>query len=400
MSPRASTPSTRRTSPRAATSRPTSRRAAADRRRAPRHHRRPRPAHPAPEPPQGLRRPAPQGQGERRGRHPRRRSAHREARASRGLSPVACLPLPASSWSRGPRPTGKTAAALALARARRRARRRRLGAGLPPPRHRLGQTTPEELGGIAHHALDLVDLDAHYDASRYLLDADAALREVTARGRAPIVVGGTGLYLRALVYGLAPDIPSDSELRARLNERAASSPAELARMHRELAAFDPEYAAGIAPSDPIRVVRATEVFTLTGVPFSEHHRRHRAMPPRYRARFVALDAPRDELRARIAARAVEMLRRGWIDEVRGLLRDGYAHDLKPLRAVGYAQVVAHLRGELPEAALGEAVTTATAQFAKRQRTWFRGERDVLWTDATSLCAPESVSSLRRFLEEE
>lgn len=297
--------------------------------------------------------------------------------------------------------TGKTAAALSLARA---LGGELIGADSVQVYRRLdlgsAKPTPAELNGVPHHVLDLVDLDAHYDASRYLVDADAALRDVTSRGRAPIVVGGTGLYLRALIYGLAPDIPSDAALRARLNERAASSPAELARMHRELSEFDPTYAASIAPSDPIRVVRATEVFTLTGVAFSEHHRRHRAMPPRYDARFFALDAPRDELRARIAARAREMLRQGWIDEVRGLLRDGYAHDLKPLRAVGYAQVVAHLRGELPASALAEAITTATAQFAKRQRTWFRGERDVLWTDAPTLCAPASLRSLRSFLSEE
>lgn len=297
--------------------------------------------------------------------------------------------------------TGKTAAALTLARslggeligADSVQVYRRLDVGSAKPR-------AEELQGISHHLLDLVDPDDHYDASRYLLDADRAIREVRSRGRVPIVVGGTGLYLRALVFGLAPDIPSDPSLRQRLNERAARSPESLAEMHAELARIDPEYAASIARTDPIRVVRATEVHALTGITYSAHHRMHREMPPRYDARFFALDAPREALRARIAKRTRAMLDAGWIDEVSSILADGYAHDLKPLRAVGYAQVVAHLRGELPREALQTAVDTATSQFAKRQRTWFRGERGVTWTTAESLCDADSIASIRDFVERE
>jgi tRNA dimethylallyltransferase len=293
--------------------------------------------------------------------------------------------------------TGKTAAALSLARA--------LGGELVGAdsvqvyrRLDIGSAKPraEELQGVAHHLLDLVDLDAHYDASRYVADADAAIRDVRARGRVPIVVGGTGLYLRALVYGLAPDIPSDAALRATLNARAAEGGAALRAMHAELAAVDPAYAASIAPTDPIRVVRALEVYALTGVAYSEHHRRHQAMPPRYDARFYALEVPRETLRARIAARAAEMLGGGWVEEVRGILADGFDPGLKPLRAVGYAQVVEHARGALTADALLPAVITATAQFAKRQRTWFRGERAVQWTAAEALTHPATVDELRRF----
>lgn len=293
--------------------------------------------------------------------------------------------------------TGKTAAALALARALDGELvgadsvqvYRRLDIGSAKPR-------PEELQGIAHHLLDLVDLDAHYDASRYVADADAAIADVRSRGRVPIVVGGTGLYLRALVYGLAPDIPSDPSLRAALNAMAAEGPEALRRMHTELTQVDPTYAAGIAPSDPIRVVRALEVYALTGVAYSEHHRRHQAMPPRYDARFYALDVDRTVLRGRIAARADAMLRGGWVEEVRGILRDGYDPSLKPLRAVGYAQVVEHVRGGSTLTELRAEVVTATAQFAKRQRTWFRGERAVVWTTAEALTAADAVGELRDF----
>ena len=297
--------------------------------------------------------------------------------------------------------TGKTAAALALARA---LDGELVGADSVQVYRRLdiGSAKPhaQELQGVAHHLLDLVDLDAHYDASRYVADADAAIAAILARGRVPIVVGGTGLYLRALVYGLAPDIPSDGPLRASLNARAAGGGDALRGMHAELAAVDPTYAASIAPTDPIRVVRALEVYALTGVAYSEHHRRHQALPPRYDARFYALDVDREVLRARIAARAAEMLRRGWVEEVRAILGDGVDPSLKPLRAVGYAQVVEHLAGALPAAGLLPAVVTATAQFAKRQRTWFRGERAVSWTTPEALTAAALVDELRVFLRGE
>ncbi len=118
-------------------------------------------------------------------------------------------------------------------------------------------------------------------------------------------------------------------------------------MYAELAAVDPEYAAKIHPTDPIRIVRALEVFALSGEPLSEHHRRHAAEPVRYDARFVALEVARPALALRINARAKAMLAEGWVEEVRAILADGYAWDLKPLRSVGYAEVVDHVRGELP-----------------------------------------------------
>lgn len=297
--------------------------------------------------------------------------------------------------------SGKTAAALALARA---LDGELVGADSVQVYRRLdigsAKPTPEELGDVAHHLLDVVDLDQHYDASRYLLDADPVIAAVRARGRIPIVVGGTGLYLRALVYGLAPDIPSDPALRASLNARAAGGASELLAMHAELSAVDPAYAASITRSDPIRIVRALEVFALTGVPYSEHHRRHQAMPPRYDARFFALESDRDALRARIAARTDAMLARGWVEEVRAILDAGYAPTLKPLRAVGYAEVVSHLEGALPAARLRDAIVTATAQFAKRQRTWFRGERGVTWIRPEALSQPDTLDALRKFLGEE
>ena len=250
----------------------------------------------------------------------------------------------------------------------------------------IGSAKPaaEELCGVPHHLVDVADLDEAYDAGRYVTDADHAIEAIRARGRIPIVAGGTGLYLRALVRGLADGIPSDPTIRARLNAEAARGPAELASMHRALAERDPVYAAKIHPSDPIRIVRALEVLEVSGEPISAHHARHAAQPDRYHTLFVALEADRTLIRERIATRTRRMFADGWVDEVRSILADGFAPSLKPLRSVGYAQVIEHVQRGTPTDEALEAVRSATVAFAKRQRTWFRGERNVTWV------APEDL----------
>jgi len=241
--------------------------------------------------------------------------------------------------------------------------------------------TATELRGIRHHLLDVVDIGEPFDAARYVALADEAIVSIGARGRVPIVVGGAGLYVRALVYGLADDLASDAAIRARLNARASESEDSLRAMHREVQTIDREYAARIEPTDPIRIVRALEVYEATGVALSAHHARHRAQPPRYDATIVALNVERATLRARIAERTDAMLAKGWVNEVRDLLARGVAADAKPLRSVGYAQVVDHVLGTLAYDAMRERIVIETAAFAKRQRTWFRGERNVQWIDA-------------------
>lgn len=263
---------------------------------------------------------------------------------------------------------------------------RRLDVGSAKP-------TAEELGGVPHHLLDVADLDEPFDAGRYVSLADEAIRTIRGRGRVPIVVGGTGLYLRALVYGLAPGIPSDASVRAGLNARAAA-PGELARMYEELARVDPAYAAKIHPTDPIRVVRALEVHALSGEPLSAHHARHAAMAPRYDALFLALDVSRDELRAKLATRTDAMAARGWADEVRAILRDGYDPELKPLRAVGYAEMVRHIREDISWEDTRDAIARSTAAYAKRQRTWLRGERAVTWLTPDELRTPAWFERVR------
>jgi tRNA dimethylallyltransferase len=299
----------------------------------------------------------------------------------------------------GPTASGKTALGIALARALDAEivnvdsvqLYRRLDIGSAKP-------SAEERAAVRHHLVDVVEPDARYDAASYVRDADRAIADCATRGRRVVVVGGTGLYARALVRGLARDLASDPALRKSLNERAARGPDELARMHEELSTVDPTYASKIAKSDPIRIVRALEVFALTKTPISEHHARHAAEPPRYRALWLGIDSTRQELAPKIAERAEAMLAAGWIDEVRGIIAD-FGPEIRALDSVGYADVRRFLlEGRADRAALLGEVVRSTLALVKRQRTWFRGEDGVEWASREAHQSDERINRVRAFFE--
>lgn len=246
-----------------------------------------------------------------------------------------------------------------------------------------GAPTVEERALVPHHLVQSHDPLELLDAGRWAELADAVVRDVRARGRTPIVVGGSFLWVRALVLGLAPTPPADPALRERHKLLAAEQ--GRAALHAQLAAVDAEAAQRLAPNDLIRVSRALEVFELTGRPQSEWHRAHGFTERRHDARLIGVTRTRDELDARIRQRVEGMLASGWLDEVRGLLRDGYA-EARALGSVGYREVCAHLRGELPEPELLETIVRATRVFARRQRTWLRDE-PVEWCEPGTLPDP-------------
>jgi tRNA dimethylallyltransferase len=277
----------------------------------------------------------------------------------------------------GPTAAGKSAVALALARERdgeivccdSLQVYRGLDIG-------SAKATPEEQAAVAHHLLDVVDPDQSFSAAEYSQKARAALRGIAQRGRLAIVAGGTGLYLRALLHGLFEGPSRDDALRSRLEKIAARRGDS--SLHRMLAVVDPAAAARIAPRDRVRVVRAIEVFRSTRRPLSEHHRAG-ALPLRgHDVLLLGLDPPRDALRAAVERRTAEMLARGLVDEVKGLLRRGYAADLRPLRAIGYRQAVAVVRGEMDSDQARRAIVAETMRYAKRQMTWFRNQTEATW----------------------
>ena len=231
-----------------------------------------------------------------------------------------------------------------------------------------GKPTARELCGVRHHLIDVADPLEPFDAGRFVELADAAIADVRARGRIPIVCGGTFLWIKALSSGLAAAPSAPPELRAALQEEARTlgSPA----LHARLSTLDPTTAARLHQNDAVRIVRALEVHATTGRPLSAWQAEHGFATERHRVRIVALRLPREELEARIARRVDDMLARGLVDEVRALLDAGLG-EARAMNAVGYAEVKAHLRGEIDGASLAPKITRATRIFARRQRTWLK-----------------------------
>ncbi len=259
--------------------------------------------------------------------------------------------------------------------------------------------TCAERRGIPHHLIDVANPDEPFTAGEYARRARQVIREIAARNRLPLVVGGTGLYLRALVDGLFPGPTRDDELRGRLMEREARRPGFLHRMLRRL---DPEAARRIHATDRHKLVRALEVCLLTGRPLSRWFASGREALTGFRVLKLALNPPREELYRRLDERCARMFAAGLIEEVRRILAMGYPPTIKPLQAHGYRQALQVLRGELE---LRKALYYAqrnTRRYAKRQWTWFRHEPGVVWLNGfgdepeTQRAAADLV---RRFLAE-
>lgn len=228
-----------------------------------------------------------------------------------------------------------------------------------------GKPTPDELSSVVHHLMDVAEPEEPFDAARFVELADAAIADVRARGLLPIVSGGTYLWVRALIHGLAEAPRAPRETREALQAEVVRLGAPA--LHARLATVDPDSARRLHPNDAVRIVRALEVFDTTGRPLSAWHAEHGFRPMRHRARQVAIRHPRPEIEARIERRIEGMLAAGWVEEVRALVAS--APRARALGAVGYAEIRAMLAGELAEGDLKGAITRATKIFARRQRTW-------------------------------
>ena len=237
------------------------------------------------------------------------------------------------------------------------------------------KATPEERASVPHHLLDVAEPDQPFSAAEYARLARRAVAGIRARGRLPIVAGGTGLYLKALLQGLFEGPSRDEALRARL-ERTASRFGN-ARLHRLLEHLDPQAARRTHANDRVRIVRALEVYWLTGRPITAQQA-VAAAPLEGPLLVVGLDPGRARLREAVARRTREMLERGLVGEVRALVARFGEPLPRPLAAIGYRQAVAMLRGELAPEAAEQAIVAETMRFAKRQMTWFRHQADVRW----------------------
>jgi tRNA dimethylallyltransferase len=236
--------------------------------------------------------------------------------------------------------------------------------------------TPEELRGVPHHLIDVVNPDEPFDAASFVRLADAAIEDIAKRGKRAIVAGGSGLYLRTLLHGLQRGPKPAPEIRDEILECADK--AGWPSLHEELMRRDPDTAARLHPNDGVRILRALEVATASGVPLSEWQKQHQFKEERYDHLYLGLNRPRDELTARINSRVDHMMAGGFLEEVKGLIEKGYGPDLKPMQGLGYRRLCQHLEGALSLDEAVEKTKTDTRRFAKRQVTWFKKEQGLRW----------------------
>lgn len=280
----------------------------------------------------------------------------------------------------GPTATGKTALSIALAQ--------RLGGEIVSAdsmqiyrRMDIGtaKATPAERAAVPHHMLDVCEPGEDYSVSRYVQEAAAVCDGLLAAGKTPILTGGTGLYIDSLLSGrdFAATEEGDERLRDALNAEYERIGGE--RMLETLRGFDPERAAKLHPADKRRIVRAIEIYRLTGRTISEHDAETRARPPRYTARKLALSfREREDLYARIDRRVDQMVAEGLFEEVERLLAEGLAPECTAMQAIGYKEAAQALRGECSRAEAAELIKLNSRRYAKRQLTWFRRDGDTHW----------------------
>lgn len=291
----------------------------------------------------------------------------------------------------GPTAVGKTEASLLLAE--------RLGAEIISADSRLfyrrmdiGTAKPSRKvrARIPHHLVDVTTIDRPWSLAKFLDAARRAIRDVHARGRLPLVVGGTGQYLTALIEGWQPPPRArDARFRAQMRSFAEGYGSEA--LHQRLAEIDPQAATEIEHQNVRRVIRALEIFHVAGIPASQAKRKS---PPPYRLLQIGLRLPREALYARVDRRIDEMLDAGLVDEVRSILDAGYDPGLPALSAIGYRQAISHLQGKIPLEDAAARMRRATRDFVRRQANWFKADDpDIHWFTA----GPETVEQIYRLI---
>jgi tRNA dimethylallyltransferase len=240
------------------------------------------------------------------------------------------------------------------------------------------KVVPDDRRGIPHHLIDIADPTEEYTAAQYARDASAAIRDIHARGRLPLLVGGTGFYYRALTRGLFPGPGRDAELRRRLESIAERR--EVTFLHRMLRKVDPESAVRIQPRDLKRIVRALEVFILTGRPLTSHFASTASPIPDVDVLALALRLPAAQTSERVTRRVDEQFRRGLLDEIRTLLDSGISEAARPFGGLVYRQALEHLHGLRDEASTRALIAQENRRYARRQLIWFRKEPNLNWLE--------------------
>jgi tRNA dimethylallyltransferase len=254
------------------------------------------------------------------------------------------------------------------------------------------KATKEEQAKVPHHLIDIRDPDCDFTAADFALEAALAIEDITGRGKRVIVAGGTGLYIRALIYGLFEGGEKNEAVRKKIieefslkdgkggGEGSGKAKALVLALHNELRRVDPVSAERIHPNNMRRTFRALEVYRTTGRPISELQEESSFNEPRYNLLGIGLSIDRDALKDRIFERVDTMMEMGLLVEVRGLLDKEYAPELKSMGALGYSEMCAHIRGELSLDEAIQEIKSNTRRYAKRQMTWFKKDEFITWFD--------------------
>jgi tRNA dimethylallyltransferase len=233
---------------------------------------------------------------------------------------------------------------------------------------------PDTRKRVLHHLIDIVEPQEEFNAARFVEMADHAINTIQTRRKIPILVGGTGLYLKALIYGLFK-ADKDPDLRVKLQEEYSEDPL---RFYERLKETDHDYAMRISFKDKIRVVRAMEIFFLTGKKVSEHEKDHGFKEPRYDILKIGLKKEKDDLYAKINDRVNDMFTQGWIEEVKNILSMGVSDTVKPFSSIGYREILLNIKGFIQYKDMVKDIQKHTRHYAKRQFTWFAKEKDMDW----------------------
>ena len=251
---------------------------------------------------------------------------------------------------------------------------------------------PELLAQIPHHLIGILEPDQPFTAADYEREASEAITGILKRGRVPFVVGGTGLYIRALLGGIIEAPSANEELRRELTERARREGSEA--LLAELATVDPESAARLYPNDQVRIIRALEIYRITGIPFSRLTREHGFREARYTVLKIGLTRERSQLYRRVEERVEAMISAGLLEEVNGLIIQGYSPQLKSMGAIGYKEICRHLAGEISLYEAIELIKRNTRHYVKRQLTWFFRDSATKWFEY-----PENFVSIQKLVGE-
>jgi len=243
-----------------------------------------------------------------------------------------------------------------------------------------GKPSAEDRRRIPHHLIDILDPDEDYSASAFRGQADGIIRRLCREDIPAFVAGGTGLYLKVLSRGLFRGPGGNPQLRQALRQQAEREGSN--SLHKKLGQWDAEAASRIHPRDTFRLIRALEVYTLSQKPISQFQKEHGFQETPYRILKIGLQREREELYRTIESRVDEMMKKGWLEEVRLLLEKGYSPGLKSLRSLGYKRLVSHLSGEIELDRAVQLIKQDTRRFAKRQITWFKADPEISWFPAT------------------